>query len=101
MAGSFAYKRRGLCFSPVHQESITYDLHKCEWVSQVSPSVFGVILLCSKIFYCALDAGKPPHLPAGWAGGCCPSLGPPSACTMEIVWRGDAAHPWGMVGVGA
>lgn len=73
MAGSFAYKRQGLCFSPVHQESITYDHHKCEWVSQVSPSLFGVILLCSKIFYSALDAGSPPTppppAPAGWAGG--------------------------------
>lgn len=58
MAGSFANKRQGLCFPPVHRESITYDLHKCEWVSQVSPSVFGVILLCSKIFYGALDAGR-------------------------------------------
>lgn len=41
-------------FLPVHQEYITYDLHKCEWVLQVSPSVCRVILLCSKIFYCVL-----------------------------------------------
>lgn len=75
MAGSFAYKRRGLCFSPVHQESVTYDLHKCEWVSQVSPSVFGVILLCSKIFYCALDASSTLPPSAGWAGGWWLSLG--------------------------
>lgn len=38
-------------FPPVHPEYITYDLHKCEWVSRVNPSVVRVILLCGKIFY--------------------------------------------------
>lgn len=45
--------------------SVTYDLHKCEWVSRASPSVFGVILLRSKIFYCAHPCQ---HLPL-WCGG--------------------------------
>lgn len=45
----------------VSQASVTYDLHKCEWVSRASPSVFGVILLRSKIFYCAHSCQRLPR----------------------------------------
>lgn len=44
--------------------SVTYDLHKCEWVSRASPSVFGVILLRSKIFYCTHSCQRLPR----WCG---------------------------------
>lgn len=48
----------------VSQASVTYDLHKCEWVSRASPSVFGVILPRSKIFYCAHSCQRLPQ----WCG---------------------------------
>lgn len=57
--------------------SVTYDLHKCEWVSRVGPSVFGVILLRSKIFYCAHSRQ---HLPPWW--GDVPIL----AASCSLLW---------------
>lgn len=63
----------------VSQASVTYDLHKCEWVSRASPSVFGVILLRSKIFYCAHSCQRLPQ----WCRDFLLSL-PPARCSCSI-----------------